>query len=218
MSESARARRKARRIKWAVRAGLVALRALASTWRIKEVNGDVIRRLRGRHQPFILAFWHGRMLPLLWHHRGQGINILVSEHGDGEIIARVAEALGCRTIRGSTSRGAEWALLRLIRAVRDGGEIAITPDGPRGPAESFASGALVVAQRSGAPVVALAAGASSTWRLRSWDGFMVPKPFARVTIAYGQPEHFTELTAREAAAQAPRMQNALVRLTATTDV
>ncbi|MGI9078236.1 MAG: lysophospholipid acyltransferase family protein [Gemmatimonadaceae bacterium] len=218
MNESARARSKAQRIAWSVRAGLLALRALASTWRINEVNGGVIRELRAARQPFILAFWHGRMLPLLWHHRGQGINILVSEHGDGEIIARIAEALGCRTIRGSTSRGAERALLGLIRTVRDGGEVAITPDGPRGPAESFAPGALVVAQRSGAPLVTLAAGASSTWRLKSWDGFMIPKPFARVTIAYGCPERFAELSAREAAAQAARMQSALVELTATTDV
>ena len=218
MNEFERARSRTRRIQWSVRAGLVAFRALASTWRINELNGDVIRRLRATHQPFILAFWHGRMLPLLWHHRGQGINILVSEHGDGEIIARVAEALGCRTIRGSTSRGAGRALLGLIRKAREGGEIAITPDGPRGPAESFATGALVVAQRSGVPIVTLAAGASSAWRLKSWDGFMIPKPFARVTIAYGNPERFKELSAREAAAQAPRMQTSLAGLTAMTDV
>jgi len=218
VNQSERSRRKARRIAWSVRAGLVAFRALASTWRITEVNGAVIQRLRAAHQPFILAFWHGRMLPLLWHHRGQGIYVLISEHGDGEIIARVAESLGCRTVRGSTTRGAERALLGLIRTVREGGEIAITPDGPRGPAGSFASGALVVAQRSGAPVVTLAAGASSAWRMKSWDGFMIPKPFSRVTIAYGNPEHFAELSAREAASHAPRMQDALVGLTATTDV
>jgi lysophospholipid acyltransferase (LPLAT)-like uncharacterized protein len=142
-----RARRRERRIRWGVRLGLVLLRALAATWRVREVNGDVVRTLRSRKQPFILAFWHGRMLPLLWHHRGQGIAILISEHGDGEIIARVAQAVGLRTIRGSSSRGAERALLGLIREAAAGSEIAITPDGPRGPAESFATGAAVVAQR-----------------------------------------------------------------------
>ena len=214
----ARARaRRARRLRWAARLGLLLVRALAPTWRVAERNAGVVRELRGRGQPIIFAFWHGRMLPLLWHHRRQGVAILVSEHGDGEVIARIAEALGYRTVRGSTSRGSERALLRLIRTVQSGAEVAVTPDGPRGPAEQFAPGALVVAQRSGAPIVPVASGSAGAWHVRSWDRFMIPRPFARVTIAYGEPIRMDGHTARDAAAQAPRVGELLRELTASVD-
>ena len=212
-----RARRRARRVRWAVRLGLFALRGLAPTWRVVERNAGVLRDLRARGQPVIFAFWHGRMLPLLWHHRGQGVAILISEHGDGEIIARIAEALGYRAVRGSTSRGSERALLRLISTVQRGTEVAVTPDGPRGPAETFAPGALVVAQRSGAPIIPVASGSTGAWRLRSWDRFMVPRPFARVRVAYGEPIRVGDCTARDAAAKAPRVGEILSELTASVD-
>jgi lysophospholipid acyltransferase (LPLAT)-like uncharacterized protein len=152
------------------------------------------------------------MLALLWQHRGEGIAVLISEHGDGEIIARLAESLGFRTVRGSTSRGADRALLGMSRAVESGVDVAFTPDGPRGPAERFAPGALVVAQRTGAPVVTVRVGASRSWRLRSWDRFMIPKPFATVTIAYGDPVYVTAASLREAADEGSRFE-ALMRET-----
>jgi lysophospholipid acyltransferase (LPLAT)-like uncharacterized protein len=214
---AARARRRARRVAWGARLGLVVLRALALTWRFRVVGEERLRALRARGQPVIFAFWHGRMLPLLWHHRGRGIAVLISEHGDGEIIARIAAALGYRTVRGSTSRGAERALLGMIRTVRDGVEVAITPDGPRGPAETFAPGAMVIAQRSRAPIIPLAAAASGAWRLRSWDRFMIPRPFARITISYGEPWWPGDLSARDAAAAAPELEATLRAHTAAID-
>ena len=82
-------------------------------------HDDAVARLRARRrQPVIFALWHGQLLPLLWHHRGEGVAVLISEHRDGEIIARIAEALGYRTVRGSTSRGAARALLGLSRVHR----------------------------------------------------------------------------------------------------
>lgn len=202
---------------WAVAVGGVALRALAATWRLRERNGDVVRRLRAEHQPIIFAFWHGRMLALLWKHRNEGASVLISEHKDGELVARAALALGYRTVRGSTFRGAERALLGMIRVVEAGGDVAFTPDGPRGPAESFAPGALIVAQRTGAPIVLVASGARRAWRLRSWDGFRIPKPFARVTIAYADPIYITTPSARAASEEAPRMQALLRQLAAQVD-
>jgi lysophospholipid acyltransferase (LPLAT)-like uncharacterized protein len=201
---AARARRHDRRVRWMVRLGGLVLRALACTWRVREINREPSQALRDAKRPVIFTLWHGEMLPLLWHHRGEGITVLISEHGDGEIIARIAEALGFRTVRGSTSRGAERALLGMSRVVQAGGDLAFTPDGPRGPAQSFAPGALVVAQRSGAPVVTLAVVATRCWRLRSWDRFMIPKPFARITIAYGDPVPVVAATPREAAEQGER--------------
>jgi lysophospholipid acyltransferase (LPLAT)-like uncharacterized protein len=158
----------------------------------------------------IFALWHGQLLPLLFHHRNEGISILISEHGDGEIIARVAKSLGCRAVRGSTSRGAARALLGLVRELQEGHDLAITPDGPRGPAHSVAPGTLVVAQRSGAPIVPIAAHASWGWRLRSWDSFLIPGPFARVTVAYGDPMYVNAADARSAAENTDRVHAALI--------
>lgn len=207
-----RARRRARRIAWAVRLGSVILRLLAATWRIREIEGERIRAPLRERRPFVAVFWHGQMLPLLWWHRHRGIAILISEHGDGEIIARIARDLGYDLVRGSSSRGAERALLESIRTASSGTPVAITPDGPRGPPRSFAAGALLVAHRSGAPILPVAATATRAWRLRSWDEFLIPKPFARVTVAYGEPLTVEAANARDAAAQAPAFQARLAEL------
>jgi len=184
--------------------GGVLLRLLARTWRIRYVNRAPLDALRAAGQPVIFCLWHGELLALLWVHRRQGITVLISEHGDGEIVARVATSLGYKTVRGSSSRGADRALLGMCRVVEAGGDAAFTPDGPRGPAHAFAPGVLIVSQRTGAPVIPLAASASRAWRLSSWDAFLVPKPFARVTIAWGTPTIAEAATARDAVSQAPR--------------
>ncbi len=210
-AETERDRRRARRIAWASRAGVLLLKVLARTWRIRAVRADVYEALRRRQQPFALCFWHGQMLPLLWRHRDQGISVLISVHKDGEIIARIAQALGCRTVRGSTSRGGGRALLGLVRELRNGHEIAVTPDGPRGPARRFQPGALIAAQRAAAPIVPIAVHCTSAWHLRSWDRFMIPKPFARIVVAYGDATWVEAATPRDAAAEAPRFEAALER-------
>lgn len=169
------------------RVGVALLRLLAMTWRVRFVNDDVVRALRERGQPFIYVLWHGQLLPLLWTHRRRGVAVIISEHRDGEIIARIAHALGFHTVRGSTTRGAARALLGGSRVVKEGQDLAVTVDGPRGPAGVVAPGAAVIASRTGAPMVPTAAWASRGWRLRSWDRFLVPKPFARVVVAYGPP-------------------------------
>jgi len=182
------------------------LQMLGRTWRIRVVNGAFLRDLRRTERPFIFALWHGHLLPLLWHHRGQGVKVLISEHRDGELVARTAESLGYGLIRGSTTRGADRALISLVRELQAGHEVAITPDGPRGPAATFAPGALVAAQRSDSFILPVAASADRAWRLRSWDRFMIPKPFARVTVAYGTPTKVLAASARAAAEEAPRFE------------
>lgn len=193
----------------AIGAGTLFIRALGATWRMRVVNGHHIEALDASNTAFIFALWHGQLLPLLWHHRGRRVALLISEHRDGEVIARIAQALGYATVRGSSSRGAERALLGLIRELKQGVTIAVTPDGPRGPAREFAPGALIASQRSGAPILPLAAGCPRAWRLRSWDGFMIPKPFATVTIAYAPATRVEQPSAREAAAETPRFQQLL---------
>ena len=191
-----------RRIAWLSRGGGAFVRALGATWRFRAINDAPFRALRDAKQPFIFILWHGQLLPLLFRHRREGVAVLISEHGDGEIIARIAMGLGYQTVRGSSSRGAARALLGLARAVEEGHDLAITPDGPRGPAKSFAPGALVVAQRTGVPVVAATASVTSAWRLNSWDGFIIPRPFARITVSYSDPIYVHAKDAREAASDA----------------
>ncbi len=187
------------------RAGAVLVKLLGRTWRIRASHDAEVKRLRDAGQPIVFSLWHGDLLPLLYHHQGEGVTVLISEHGDGEIIATIAQSLGYRTVRGSTSRGAARALLELAREVEAGHDLAITPDGPRGPAKSVAPGVAVVANRSAAPVIGAAVHASSAWRLKSWDRFLIPRPFARISIAYSDSSLIDGSDAREAALAADKV-------------
>lgn len=197
------------RMRWIVRAGLVIVGLLGRTWRVRYVNDAALREARRTKQPVVIVIWHGQLLPHLWVHRGQNISVLVSEHRDGEIIARVSEALGYRPVRGSSSRGASRALVAMVREIQAGYDVGITPDGPRGPNHSFAPGALLVAQRANCPVIPFGAHVSRAWHLGSWDRFAIPKPFARVTIAYGDPIPPPTGDPGSLAAQTPRFLAAL---------
>jgi len=200
-------RSRERRMRWTVRLGVPLVRLLGKSWRIRLINNVTsVDALRRQGRPIVFALWHGDMLPLLYHHRDEGVSVLISEHRDGELIARVAESLGFRTVRGSTSRGASRALVALSRELAAGRDIAITPDGPRGPARSFAPGALIAAQRARAPVVAVGVAADSAWRLGTWDRFKIPRPFSQVRIAYSDPVTVNAGSAREAAEDTARFQ------------
>jgi lysophospholipid acyltransferase (LPLAT)-like uncharacterized protein len=193
-----------------VRASLFAgggvLRALAATWRYTAVADAPVASLRAAGTPLVFTLWHGQMLPLLWYHRDQGVAVLVSEHKDGEIIARILQWMGYALIRGSTSRGSGRALIGLVRTLREGNDVAVTPDGPRGPRHKFAPGAAIAAQRSGAPIMPVVAHVDRYWQLRTWDGFIIPKPFARITVGYGDPTRVETSSPREAAAAAPELE------------
>jgi lysophospholipid acyltransferase (LPLAT)-like uncharacterized protein len=166
-------------------AGLVS--ALFLTTRSERLGTEHFERFRRDGKPVIFVFWHGQLLPLVHYHRHEGIVVLVSEHGDGEYIAQIIRRNGFGTVRGSSTRGGLGGLRQLVRAARAGRDVAITPDGPRGPRGVFKPGALAAAQMTGLPVIPLAVGSSSGWRLGSWDGFLVPKPFSTVRIGYLPP-------------------------------
>lgn len=187
-------------------AGGSAIRALAATWRYRTIGAETLQRLRAEHTAILFTLWHGQMLPLLWHHRNQGVAVLVSEHKDGELIARILGFMGYALIRGSTSRGAGRALLGVVRTLRGGSDVAITPDGPRGPRHKFAPGAVIAANRADAPILPTVAHVDRFWKLSSWDGFIIPKPFARITVAYGPATHITAATPREAAGEASTLE------------
>jgi lysophospholipid acyltransferase (LPLAT)-like uncharacterized protein len=164
-----------------------AARALAATWRVEFVGRDVMRALRRDRCPRVSVLWHEHLLPLLWSNRGSGAVILASLHADGRRLAAASRRWGYGITDGSSTRGAVVALRRAIRVLRGGGEIAVAADGPKGPRRAAKPGAVFAARHAGAVIVPVAAGASRAWRLASWDRLMVPTPFARVRVVYGDP-------------------------------
>lgn len=144
-------------------------------------------RLRAANRTVIFVLWHGRLLPLTYYHRGRGIATIISASSDGELIARVVERWDYAVVRGSSSRGGGAALRGLVSHARRGRDLAITPDGPRGPRQRMKPGALTAARLTGMPLLPLAAGCDRAWWFEGWDRFLVPKPFATVRIAYGRP-------------------------------
>lgn len=195
----------------AISVGGFIIRMLARTWRIRAVGRESFDSHRRTDKGAIFTFWHGQMLPLVAEHH-RPTTVLISDHRDGEIITQIVSSFGCRAVRGSSSKGAARALLQLSRTLNDASDIAITPDGPRGPRHSFAPGAVVLSQRTEAPIVLLASYASRVWRLKTWDGFEIPKPFARVIVAYGEPFVVSAEGAREAATDADAVAAALIAL------
>lgn len=185
------------RTRMLIRLGTALLVVLGRTWRVRIVGRDALMGRRTDDPRVVYTLWHGQMLPILWGHR-QPTGVLISEHRDGEIIARIVKRFGFFGIRGSTTRGGARALLECVRTLRSGADVAITPDGPRGPRHSFASGAVVVAFRAQASIVPIVAHVDRRWTLRSWDGFEIPKPFARVTVLYGAPVRVDAVDVREA--------------------
>lgn len=141
----------------------------------------------GSGRTAIYVLWHGRLLPCSYYHRNHGLATLISRHRDGDYIAGVVERWGFRVVRGSSSRGGAAALLQMVRLLREGVSLAVTPDGPRGPRQKMKSGPLFAAQRAGVPLIPVTAGTSSAWWFESWDRFLVPRPFARIRMAYGEP-------------------------------
>lgn len=185
------------------------MRLLGLTWRFKVHNQGVIERLTAQKQGYVIALWHGQLFPLAFYMRDRGIVVLVSGSRDGEIIARVNARFGYRGIRGSSSKGGREALIEMIAALKRGDAVAVTPDGPRGPPHKFQPGALIASMRAQAPIVPYVMKADRVWRFKSWDGFQVPKPFARVTIVYGEPTVVGGESAADAVAEAPRIESLL---------
>ena len=163
------------------------LRALYLTLRPVHVQRHFAHRAWSHGTPVLLAFWHGRMLYFLHLYHRQRFTVLVSRSSDGEFVSRVLQCFGVHVTRGSSSRGGAQALLDLARQIRSGYHAALTPDGPRGPRYAVQPGIVALAQRTGAVIVPVTY--SARWKkvLRSWDSFLVPLPFSRIVVVYGEP-------------------------------
>jgi lysophospholipid acyltransferase (LPLAT)-like uncharacterized protein len=159
---------------------------LTTRWTVE--GAEHPRRVLAGGRPFILAFWHGRLMmaPMAWR-RLAPIHMLISAHRDGRIIADAVSYFGVRSVAGSTRRGGSAALRTMVRALAAGDCVGITPDGPAGPAMVASSGIVNVARLSGAPVVPLVFATSRRRVLNSWDRFVVALPFGRGVYLWGEP-------------------------------
>ena len=165
------------------------MRCWAKTLRYKVHDHCGVTNPQNSLGPVIFALWHNRIftIPPIWWRTGGNARqsyVLTSASKDGAILSRAMAVFQLRAIRGSSSRRAVAALIGMKRALKEGHDICITPDGPRGPRYSFHPGVIKLAESSGAPIVPIHATYSSAWRLKTWDGLVIPKPFSRVTVIF----------------------------------
>jgi len=145
-------------------------------------------------EPYILSFWHARILMMGYAYKGWNGSMLISHHRDGAFISKTLDliGLGKYTARGSTNKGGARAFLKMIRLARKGHSLGITPDGPKGPAEVVQLGTVQLAKKSGLPLRAVCYASKRQWRAKSWDRFYIPKPFTRGVFVIGEPVYAGE--------------------------
>lgn len=151
-------------------------------------NAERIQEAVDAHGGAIIVTWHGRSLIPANVFRGRGYWALISLSRDGEIQNRIFQRFGFQTIRGSTGRGGVRAALQLAKKIQEGGVLAFTPDGPRGPTHKVQQGTIFLAQRSGCPVIPLGVSARPRRLLGSWDSYLIPLPFARTAFVVGETQ------------------------------
>lgn len=162
------------------------LRLLVASSRLR-FHGEVeIRAFEAARRRFVLAAWHRHLLLLRWTYRGDKVTTLASRSKDGEIIVQTLRRLGVEPCRGSSSRGAVAGLRALLRKAAEGYDVAVTPDGPRGPSGVVQPGILLIAQLSGLPIVPVAYAATRQRILGTWDRMPLPWPFSTLHVVYGE--------------------------------
>ena len=153
------------------------------TWRIRTEGLEKVEEAKKLKGQVLYCFWHSRLLTLCFTHRHSNAGLMASKSFDGELVTRILKRMGYKVFRGSTSRDGATALLEMLKV--EGCDLALTVDGPRGPAEKVKKGAITLAAHTGFPIIPISIVASRAWRVKSWDRLIVPKPFSTVTIKHG---------------------------------
>lgn len=173
------------RVVWAI------VWVIGFTWRFEAIAEEGVTPLlygRGAGAQ-IFCFWHQCVLPCAIYYRSTHATILISRSFDGELVTRVLALFGFRAVRGSSSRGAREGLLGLADVIARGEPAIFTADGPRGPIYQTKMGPIKLAQMTGAPIGAFHLEPERAWRMKSWDRFLVPKPFTRIVVSWGPWTH-----------------------------
>jgi len=167
-----------------VGAGILGLRA---SFRIDEIHPEREASLKEKGVNYVYTLWHGRMVLCILAHLHEQIVTMASRSKDGEVIARWLVRNGYIPVRGSTRKGGRAALQEMIELVRAGHRAALTVDGPKGPPRKTQAGVLKLARETGAWILPFTGASSRPWFLKSWDRYLVPKPFSRCVVGYGEP-------------------------------
>lgn len=167
--------------------GSLLIRLLGATWRLEWRGEEHLERARRMSSRVIYVFWHGRLLVLSFSHRHRRIQVLASEHPDGDLMGRTIQWLGFGHLKGSTSRGGARALRDLAHVLRQGLEVGLTVDGPRGPRGVMQQGAIELSRITDSAIVPVSNSARPRSLFSSWDRFQLPGLFAKVVISYGEP-------------------------------
>jgi lysophospholipid acyltransferase (LPLAT)-like uncharacterized protein len=176
-------------------AATASLRTFGRTWRLVERRNEeyTAHRLLGERKNILVALWHDRILYTMWYmayrfrpHNSR-FSLMISPSRDGDLLAATTNQFGGDAVRGSSSRRGRGAMLGMLDRLEMGYNGVITPDGPRGPRYHAHPGIVMLAQKSGVPIVPVIAGARRHYRFRSWDRFMLPLPFSRIRLLYGNP-------------------------------
>jgi lysophospholipid acyltransferase (LPLAT)-like uncharacterized protein len=164
------------------------IRLVFATGRWTIEGAEIPRQMRRDGKPFILAFWHGRllMIPMAWQ-RLAPMHMLISGHRDGRIIADAVRYFDVDSIAGSSNAGGSAALRAMVRHIRDGDCVGITPDGPNGPAMRATSGIVAAARLARAPIIPVTYATRHRRILATWDRFHLPLPFSRGIYLWGEP-------------------------------
>ena len=191
------------------------IRLVGLTSKILYLRPEILEGFLSQKKPFIFAFWHNRQFFLGYPKKHNGVSVLVSQSEDGEYIARSVKYLGIKSIRGSSTRGGVKALAEMIRTLKKGGNLAITPDGPKGPIFEVQPGVVHIAQKTGAAIIPLCCSYARKKIFRSWDLYQIPSPSNNIVVGYGTPLYLSEEEPLETASQ--RIKKALDDLTQETE-
>ena len=157
------------------------------TAKISWFGKEIIDELIEKSQPFIICAWHHDIYFSSWLLKDFELTALISSSKDGEYINQILSGFGFRAVRGSSTRGGIGAMKQLVRCLKDGNAVAITPDGPQGPIHKVQEGIVALAKMTGVPIIPWIYEASSCWKLNSWDSHKIPKPFTKIRSVVGQP-------------------------------
>lgn len=163
------------------------IKVLGSLTRFEVRGLEHFDSIEGAGKLPIYTMWHDRIFLGTYFWRDRGIVVITSKSFDGEYIARFLLRFGYGAIRGSSSRGGATALVGMIKSMRDGHPMAFTVDGPRGPRYVAKAGPVLLAKKTGNPIMPLIAAPKKFWNLKSWDKMQIPKPFSPALILIGEP-------------------------------
>lgn len=161
--------------------------ALGKMARLRIKNGRFRKLATESGRPVLVLAWHGKMLAPIYVMRNKKLVAMVSEHGDGEIIAQTILKLGYKTIRGSSTRGGRNAFREMLKMLKSGHPCTVLPDGPTGPSRVMKMGSILLAQRSGGYLLPVTFAAQNPIIMKSWDGFTLWRPFSKVVVSFGEP-------------------------------